>query len=94
MGYLPLTQTGQQAASRRINALLPGLLPPREKPLPGPPFLSTLTVPAPRRPGLRSPPHRAYHALFPAASPALKHLAKAEPCLGTHLPGFPGLLPP
>ena len=60
--------------------------------LPGPHCLVTFTVPETLRPCLRSPQRLAYHAMFTASSQALKRLAHAERCIGTNLPGFPGIL--
>jgi hypothetical protein len=62
------------------------------KQLPLPHFLITFTVPETLRPFLRLPPQSASQALFKASSTALKRLAKAQRVLGTHLPGFPGVL--
>jgi Putative transposase/Transposase zinc-binding domain len=63
-----------------------------EKQLPGPHFLITFTVPETLRPFIRSHQRIAYHALFKASSEALKRLAKDERFIGTHLPGFTGIL--
>ena len=52
----------------------------------------TCTVPETLRPCIRSPQRLAYHAMFTASSQALKRLAHAERCIGTNLPGFPGIL--
>ncbi len=41
---------------------------------------------------IRSHQRLAYHALFQASSTARKRLAKDERFLGTHLPGFTGIL--
>jgi hypothetical protein len=60
--------------------------------LPGPHFLLTFTVPEPLRPFLRSHQRLAYHAMFTASTQALKRLAQEERFIGTHLPGFPGVL--
>jgi hypothetical protein len=65
-----------------------------EKQLPVPHCLLTFTVPETLRPLLRSHQHIAYQALFKASSTALKRLAHDERFLGTHLPGFPGVLHP
>jgi hypothetical protein len=54
----------------------------------------TCTVPETLRPFIRSHPRLAYQAMFKASSQALKRLAHAERCIGTHLPGFPGLRHP
>ena len=62
------------------------------KPLPVPHFLITCTVPQALRPLLRAHPRSAYQALFKASSEALKRLAQDERFLGTHLPGFTGVL--
>src|SRR5712691_5038096 len=64
-----------------------------EKPLPGPHFLLTCTVPATLRPFIRSPQRLAYHAMFHASSLALKRLATDERFIGTDLPGCTGVLP-
>jgi hypothetical protein len=64
----------------------------RDKQLPGPHFLLTFTVPETLRPFLRSHPRLAYHALLQASATALKRLAQDERCIGTDLPGFPGVL--
>jgi Putative transposase/Transposase zinc-binding domain len=66
---------------------------PLDKQLPGPHFLVTFTVPETLRPFLRSHQRLAYQAMFTASSQALKRLAHEERCIGTHLPGFPGILP-
>jgi hypothetical protein len=63
-----------------------------QKQLPGPHFLITFTVPETLRPFIRSHQHIAYQALFKASSTALKRLAKDERFIGTHLPGFTGIL--
>jgi hypothetical protein len=63
-----------------------------EKQLPGPHFLITFTVPETLRPFMRSYQQLAYQALFHASSQALKRLAKDERFIGTHLPGFTGVL--
>ena len=65
---------------------------PREKPLPGPHVLRTCTVPETLRPCIRSPQRLASHAMFHASSRARKRLATDERCIGTDLPGFPGVL--
>src|SRR2546426_349615 len=62
------------------------------KQLPGPHFLLTFTVPETLRPFIRSHQRLAYHALFQASATALKRLAKDERFIGTHLPGFTGIL--
>jgi hypothetical protein len=64
------------------------------KQLPGPHFLLPCTGPATLRAFIRSPQRTASAALCKAASQAIKRLAKDEPCIGTDLPGFPGILPP
>jgi len=63
-----------------------------EKQLPGPHFLVTFTVPETLRPCIRSYQRIAYQAMFKASSQALKRLAKDERFIGTHLPGFTGIL--
>ena len=63
-----------------------------EKQLPGPHFLIPFTVPEPLRPFIRSHQRTAYQALFKASSAALKRLAKDARFIGTHLPGFTGVL--
>ena len=63
-----------------------------EKPLPGPHFLLTFTVPETLRPFIRSHQRLAYHAMFHASSLALKRLATDERFIGTDLPGFTGVL--
>ena len=63
-----------------------------EKQLPGPHFLITFTVPETLRPFIRSHQRTAYQALFKASSAALKRLAKDARFIGTHLPGFTGVL--
>lgn len=63
-----------------------------EKQLPGPHFLITFTVPETLRPFIRSHQQIAYQALFKASSQAIKRLAKDERFIGTHLPGFTGIL--
>ena len=63
-----------------------------EKQLPGPHFLRTFTVPETLRPFIRSHQSIAYQALFHASSQALKRLAQDERFIGTHLPGFTGIL--
>jgi putative transposase/transposase-like zinc-binding protein len=60
--------------------------------LPGPHCLLPFTVPETLRPFIRSHQRLAYHALFTASAEALKRLAKDERCIGTELPGFPGVL--
>ena len=60
--------------------------------LPGPHFLIPFTVPETLRPFIRSPQRIASPALFKASATALKRLATDERCIGTHLPGFPGIL--
>jgi Putative transposase/Transposase zinc-binding domain len=60
--------------------------------LPGPHFLLTFTVPETLRAFMRSQQRLAYHAMFQASATALKRLATDERCLGTDLPGFPGVL--
>jgi hypothetical protein len=62
------------------------------KQLPGPHFLITFTVPEPLRSFSQSHPLIAYQAMFKASSTALKRLAKDERFIGTHLPGFTGIL--
>jgi hypothetical protein len=64
-----------------------------EHQLPGPPCLLTCTVPATRRPCLRSPHRLASHALCTASAEARTRRATAERCLGTERPGFPAVLP-
>jgi len=64
-----------------------------EKQRPGPHCLLTFTVPETLRPLLRSHQRMAYQAMCTASSHALKRLANDARFLGTHLPGFPGLLP-
>ena len=64
------------------------------KPLPGPPFLFTCTVPETLRPCIRSRPRLASQAMFTASAAALKRLAQDERCIGNDLPGFPGVLHP
>jgi len=63
-----------------------------ERQLPGPHFLITFTVPETLRPFIRSHQRLAYHAMFQASATALKRLAKDERFIGTHLPGFTGIL--
>ena len=63
-----------------------------DKQLPGPHFLITFTVPETLRPFLRSHQRLAYQAMFAASSLALKRLAKEERFIGTHCPGFTGVL--
>jgi hypothetical protein len=63
-----------------------------DKQLPGPHFLITFTVPETLRPFIRSHQQVAYAALFKASSHAIKRLAKDERFIGTHLPGFTGIL--
>jgi hypothetical protein len=63
-----------------------------ERPLPGPHFLITCTVPETLRPFIRSHQRLAYQALFKASSQALKRFAKDERFIGTDLPGFTGVL--
>ena len=65
-----------------------------EKHLPGPHVLITCTVPETLRPLMRSHQPLAYAALLNASSHALKRLATDERCIGTHLPGCTGVLPP
>lgn len=60
--------------------------------LPVPHFLITFTVPETLRPFIRSHQQVAYQALFKASSTALKRLAKDARFVGTHLPGFTGVL--
>jgi hypothetical protein len=60
--------------------------------LPGPHFLLTFTVPETLRPVIRSRQRLAYQAMFKASSYALKWRAQDERFLGTHLPGFTGIL--
>ena len=62
--------------------------------LPGPHVLLTFTVPATRRPFIRSHQRLAYQALFQASATALKRLATDERCIGTALPGCTGVLHP
>jgi Transposase zinc-binding domain/Putative transposase len=62
--------------------------------LPGVSFLLTCTVPEALRPLCRSQPRLAYQSLGSASSQARKRLAQDPRCLGTTLPGFPGILPP
>jgi Putative transposase/Transposase zinc-binding domain len=62
------------------------------KQLPGPHVLLTFTVPETLRPFIRSPQRPAYQALLQASSLALKRLAQDKRCIGTALPGFPGVL--
>ncbi len=64
-----------------------------EKPLPGPHFLLTCTVPETLRPLIRSHQRLAYQAMLQASSTAHKRLAKDERFLGTDLPGCTGVLP-
>lgn len=66
----------------------------RHKPLPGPSFLLTLTIPETLRPFCRSPPRLAYQALCKASSDARTRLARDARFLGTALPGLTGILPP
>src|SRR5262249_35701058 len=54
--------------------------------------LRTCTVPEALRPCLRSHQRLAYHAMFHAASAALKRLAKDARCIGTDLPRCTGVL--
>jgi hypothetical protein len=63
-----------------------------EQPLPGPHFLLPFTVPETLRPGIRSPQRLADQALFHASSLALTRLATDARCIGTDLPGCPGVL--
>jgi hypothetical protein len=63
-----------------------------ERPLPGPHFLLTCTVPETLRPFIRSHHRLAYHAMFHASSLALKRLAQDARFIGTDLPGFTGVL--
>ncbi len=63
-----------------------------EKPLPGPHFLLTFTVPETLRPFIRSHQRLAYHAMFHASSLALTRLVTDERFIGTDLPGFTGVL--
>ena len=63
-----------------------------DKQLPGPHFLVTFTVPETLRPFIRSHQRLAYQAMFKASSQALKRLAQEERFIGTHLPGFTGIL--
>jgi hypothetical protein len=63
-----------------------------EKPLPGPHFLLTFTVPETLRPFIRSHQRLAYQALLQAAATALKRLATDKRFLGTDLPGCTGVL--
>ena len=65
-----------------------------DTPLPGPHFLLTGTVPAPLRPLSRSPHRLASPAMGTASAHALKRRAHEERCIGTSLPGFPGIRPP
>jgi hypothetical protein len=60
--------------------------------LPCPYFLITFTVPAELRAFMRSHPRQAYTALFEASSEALKTLAADPRHIGTHRPGFFGVL--
>jgi hypothetical protein len=66
----------------------------RPKQLPGPYVLLPFTVPESLRPLLRSHPQIASHALFQASAEALPRLATAARCIGTDLPGCPGILHP
>jgi len=54
----------------------------------------TFTVPATLRPFIRSHQRLAYQAMCKASSAALKRLAHDERCIGTHFPGFTGILHP
>ena len=66
----------------------------REHQRPGPHCLLPFTVPETLRPLLRSHQRLASQARFTASAEARKRLAKDARCIGTALPGFPGVLPP
>ncbi len=56
-------------------------------------FLMTCTIPATLRPLRRVHPRRASQVLCKASSEARTRVAKGARCIGTDLPGFPGILP-
>jgi Putative transposase/Transposase zinc-binding domain len=60
--------------------------------LPGPHFLLTFTVPETLRSFIRSHQHIAYQSMCNASAEALQRRAKDERFIGTHLPGFTGIL--
>jgi hypothetical protein len=63
-----------------------------DTPLPGPHVLRTCTVPATRRPCIRSHQRLASQALLQASATALTRLATDERCIGTDRPGCTGVL--
>ena len=86
-GHRPCPQGPQHTTPQWLHKQL-------QKPLPGPSFLLTFTVPEPLRPCIRSPQHIAYQALVNASATARKRLAKDERFIRTEFPGFPGILHP
>jgi len=63
-----------------------------DRQLPGQHFMLTFTIPKQLRPFCRSHQRAAYNAMFKTSAGAIKKLVKDPRFLGTHLPGFTGVL--